>query len=243
MRLLIIILFCLAFVAPASAGALVQAISAVSCSGPTGDQISDGFETPGYEIGACGSAPCISETGTIDDDYILSGLSGGSGADENCTYGLDIDASGSPVYADYEITSGLSTVYVEFSFYLDSESMSSGQNFTLMRPYATTTTTEFGALTVQDVAGVVKLYVSASANSSLYTIDLDTWYYVSVQFTDNSTGYLTVGTTYDGAEIANSDDFTCYDEAAQGNFIVGVFGSRTARVVIGYFEVDDDGTF
>ena len=212
--------------------------AAAVCTDPAGDIASEGFEGVGYELGGAwaesGAAP--------NEDYVLSGLSGGAGASQNCSTGLytaNVGAGSRGVLT----TAGQSNWYVEFSFYVDSEGLASGNNIPIYYSHTGTITEQIATVNVSDVSGVLKVYGSGVGNSSIVTISLDTWYYVWLHVVDNGTCAITVGTTYGGTEILNASEFTDYDEDAQTTHFCGTYGANTISVVYGYFNIDDDGTF
>jgi len=206
----------------------------VACSDPEGDQVTEGFETPGYELTSpCGASPCWDETGSPTANYTLSSLSGGSGADENCDYGLQAVGTGADTHTTVTIGSGLSEFWIKFSYYLDSFSFTSGTTITIYN-------SGIASIRLYNDGGTPQLYARAAGDGSKYTIALDTWYYIEFHVVNNDTGDITIGTSYGGTEIANAGTFTGYDNGAQTTFSIGNLSIKTATMVFGYFTLDDD---
>lgn len=210
-----------------------------------GDVIKETFEASGYDEGTCGTAPCWTETGSPNEDYALSGLSGGTGDAKNGSYGMRIDSTGTVLKSTASFSGNPSTLWVEFSFYLDSENMNNGnENFTF------STSDSFGYLRIWDdtgVSGDIRVWFSTTGSSSNdWAISLDTWYYVAVYMDDAALDCtIKVGTTYGGTETSGgTDTFECSDVTTTvDEAYIGADGNKQVGLVFGYFHLDDDGTF
>lgn len=243
-------------VADAQDSVIVAKKKAASCgatSEPAGDVFSDGFEgsgSGGYELNACGSAPCWTEnpdSSAVDQAYALSGLSGGTGATQNCNYGAKVPGGGK--YLKYTLASGLATPYVYFSFYIDDLNFSGWQTDPIACIGNNACSIQLGYLKLNCNNGTgcttANLQVSGvgATESTARAISIDTWYYVKLTLADAASCKVSVGTTYGGTEIANEDTFNCNDVAADPQYFhFGDLNNRTMNIIFGYIAVDDDGT-
>ena len=208
------------------------------CATPSGDIKTEGFEGTGYELGA----NWTENNGTPDEDFTLSGLSGGAGdATRNCDTGLQINQASEDVTLDSG--SALAHAYVEFSIYVDSQSINWSATYPVYAWGSVDSDFTF-VFALKDAGGTITVYGTGATASTERTISLDTWYYVQMDGSDNGTGTITIGTTYGGTDIANGDTFTCRDADSNPRYYeVGESEGKTVSFIIGYFVVDDDGTF
>ena len=208
------------------------------CATPSGDIKTEGFEGTGYELGA----NWTENNGTPDEDFTLSGLSGGAGdATRNCDTGLQINQASEDVTLDSG--SALAHAYVEFSIYVDSQSINWSATYPVYAWGSVDSDFTF-VFALKDAGGTITVYGTGATSSTERTISLDTWYYVQMDGSDNGTGTITIGTTYGGTDIANGDTFTCRNADNNPRYYeVGESEGKTVSFIIGYFVVDDDGTF
>ena len=232
------------------AGAVVGGgyLGGAGCSDPVGDEATEGFEgsgSGGYELDACGSAPCWAETGSPDQAFALAGLSGGTGASQNCSYGVRNNASAALVFTAYDIDTGLAEVWVEFSFYIDTEGLDNTDLVSIMQSTeAANRANDMADVMIKDDSGTLKIYAQGGTATSQYAVSIDTWYYVQIHIKDSDTSYLSVGTTYNGTETVNNQSFAARNEGLQDlyEFGVGLY-EDTMDITFGYVAIDDDGTF
>ena len=223
------------------------------CSEPAGDVATEGFEGVGYELGACGSADCWDEPSTnttVNEDLALSGLSGGVGdTAKNCSVGLQTvyDGNGDN-FARLDTGANTAHPYVEFSVYIDAETITDGQNIPFFIASSDTSYADYlMAIRVRNFEETFQFepYQGASDVTS-GNISIDTWYYIRIDGSDAGTCTCRIGTTYNGTDILNDETFTCGDVTANPRYYW--FGQHdgwadTATMIFGYTAVDDDGTF
>jgi hypothetical protein len=253
-------------------GPAIQAVvsagtAAASCTKanvPNGDVYKESFEDAGYDLGA--GANAWQESGTPDEDKSLSGL--GTATNQNCAYGLQTTSTGTVVYSWYHLAANKPEIWRKFSFYIVSHSLTNGQTVYIAcaASGADCTGQVLGRATVNFTTSggdKIQTYGIADSTSTARTIATGTWYYVTLHLfdkggcTDVNTPYagctgsgtgnntISVGTTFDGTDIANADTFGATDVLVNPDeWILGVLtASRTIDIIFGYDAVDDDGTF
>lgn len=231
---------------------------------PNGDVYKESFEDSGYDLGT--GANAWNESGTPDEDYNISAL--GVATNQNCTYGLRTNAEAGTSYSYYHLAASKSEIWRKFSFYIASHALTNGQ--TVIINCAATGTDCSGQilgrvyLSYTSTGDLVKVYGTGDNVSTARTVALNTWYYVTLHAFDignctdvntpytgctgsgTGNGQITVGTTFDGTDIANADAFAGTNVIAPPDeWIIGAYNTtaRTIDIIFGYDAVDDDGTF
>lgn len=225
------------------------ASAAAACSTPAGGIFSEGLETPGKEetwtdVGG----------GTVTWNSALAGLSGGAGnATVNCTYGVRfLSTADNPSYSYLNMGETKADLYIEFSIYVDSESLGNGESANILKVCNAANETAAGChnqLALSQSSGGDLRWAYYDNTTATYTADgtwaADNWYYVKMYFKDADAGcYVKIGTTYGGTEILN-DTVTCKDVSAnpQYVFVGSQSWPRILDLYFGYISGDADGTF
>lgn len=217
-------------------GVLGGGVSAAACSTPSGDLSSEGFEGGAEET-------WTNIQGTPDFAYALSGLSGGTGAAQNCSYGMKINAVNTYVYALRDLGAGQANLYIKFSFYVDSHSIAEGTNTTILKVGSASNESDILLYSRLKLTGG-NLQFGPTAET-YYNISINTWYYVELYVADASESCTyKIGTTYGGSDIASEPD-PCPNVISNPRYIFlgNTATSRTIDIIYGYFAADDDGTF
>jgi len=226
---------------------------AASCSTPaTGDVMNEGFEG----CSADGSSGCDKTWTTTGSGVTYNLALPGTPPTGACSKGVEINGDGLD-YITYDNGTGLTTYWAKFSFYVVSHSLA---NFAVTDLFAGgSAVTAVGAglkLQLMNNNGIIGVRANNNTNSTVVTnlngVDgLGTWVTIEMCSTDgglasdpcgagtNGYGWIKVN---GGAAVP----LACVDtvDNIHRYFSAGVLqASKTARVVLGNIQIDDDGTY
>jgi len=220
-----------------------------ACTTPTGDSFYDGFEG----CAADGSSGCDTTWSSVESpvyNYTLTGTPP-TGA---CSKGLQTASTGTATYARHDIGSGLTTYWTKFSLYVASHDLANFANTVIFSAGSSSSlplTGRAGSLQLYNNNGTITVRVSSGDTSSALTVNTGEWHTVEMCLTDGGAAADPCGAGTNGEGWLKLDGgaaatFACIDTAGndQRYFVFGIAtASRTADIVFGNIQVDDDGTY
>lgn len=225
--------------------------AAVGCDAePAGDIATEGFETPGFELS-------WAETGTVVDDQSLAAYTGATGyTSAICNYGHEVTSTGTAGYSTWDNGSGLASAgyFLRATILLVSHSLSTGNAATIFASGTTGCgTNQWGAVQIIFVSPTLYIRGTGASNSTTdadVDLTIGQWHQIDACIPDGGdvTNFCTAagGNSYGWVKVdgGTAKEFQANNLAAQRYFCTGVItASRTLDVIVGYYAIDDDGTF